>query len=874
MSSKIQELHSLFKSCLDILRNDAEHLIGDESLKELSYFLILKQVEKHIVNGSIDIYNLELYKEGVKKYGNDKFLVNLEYVKFSKLLEYVKIPEKENNIKNIFDEFLWKEVLSKHPKFKDVFEDGKKTFIKESNTIKKLVIALGNVDFNDYDFDILGEAYESIFVDAVFGAGGNKKSELGQFFTPPKVKKLLVSLVNPKLKDNGEIESVLDPASGTGGILNTIIKHFKQFDITDAELRKQLIKNIYGIEIKGKIYNLCLSNMLINTGEILPNVICADSIRKFHNIKVDTITANPPFSVTIPYDELISSLGSLDILNDYIPIKTGGKNSEVLFLQMMIHCLNINGRCSTVMLDGQKMYGTSSSYDKVREYLMKSCDLHEAILCPSGTFTSTASKTCILFFTKKKERKDVVEVKVSGQKRTLTFVDSHSTKKVEFYNFDPDTEIKNFIKSINIDDIALKNYSLNYEDYDIEEEEIKKEDGIEWIILGEVCDFQNGKGLKKDTLIDGEYPVIGGGKKPLGYHNKYNRNENTILCSSSGAYSGYINKYKTKVWASDCFSINSKNTDIFIEQYLYYYLICIQSKIYRLQNGAGQPHVYSKDLEKIKIPIPSIEHQKEIIEFLDKLFTDEYNLQKVVKYYENNDIFTLLLGKKYDIFEKLVEWQEQSTILTKQLEFFKDRQARYLYLVKISENDIKTLGDVSTITYGTRIVKKDITIGDYPCYGGGDISFYINQYNREGFNILISRFALSKNCVRLLNSKFYLNDSGLTLQSNNTNIILDKYLAYYLYTHQSIIYNIARGTAQKNLDIEKFKELEIPIPSLERQQEIVNYCKNNDKLIKKLEQEIETNKEHATLFIKSIVKIQANPSEETDIEDTLDSEQE
>lgn len=102
--------------------------------------------------------------------------------------------------------------------------------------------------------------------------------------------------------------------------------------ITSEELRQQLIKNIYGIEIKGKIYNLCLSNMLINTGEILPNVICADSIRKFHNIKVDNIVANPPFSVTINYDELLTSLGSLEILDDYIPIKTGGKNSEVLFL--------------------------------------------------------------------------------------------------------------------------------------------------------------------------------------------------------------------------------------------------------------------------------------------------------------------------------------------------------------------------------------------------------------------------------------------------------------------------------------------------------------------------------------------------------------
>ena len=390
------------------MRNDAEHLIGDEALNELSHFLILKQAEKHIENGFIDIYNLELYKDGVKKYGNEKFLEYLEYVKFSKLIEYVKIPEKESNIKKIFDEFLWKEVLSKHPKFKDVFEDGKKSFIKESTTIKKIVIALSSIDFNNYDYDILGEVYESIFVDAVFGAGGNKKSELGQFFTPPKVKKLLVTLVNPKLKDNGEIESVLDPASGTGGILNTIIKHFKQFEksnqITSEELRQQLIKNIYGIEIKGKIYNLCLSNMLINTGEILPNVICADSIRKFHNIKVDNIVANPPFSVTINYDELLTSLGSLEILDDYIPIKTGGKNSEVLFLQMMINNLNINGRCATVMLDGEKMYGSTSGYNKAREYLMKSCDLHEVILCPAGTFTSTSLKTCILFFTKKKEK--------------------------------------------------------------------------------------------------------------------------------------------------------------------------------------------------------------------------------------------------------------------------------------------------------------------------------------------------------------------------------------------------------------------------------------------------------------------------------------
>ena len=870
-NGKIQELHSVFKSCLDILRNDAEHLIGDEALNELSHFLILKQAEKHIENGSIDIYNLEYYKEGIQKYEKEKFLENLEYIKFSKLIEYVKIPEKENNIKNVFDDFLWKEVLSKHPKFKDVFEDGKKSFIKESKTIKKIVISLSSIDFNNYDYDILGEAYESIFVDAIFGAGGNKKSELGQFFTPPKVKNLLVKMVNPKLKENGEIESVMDPASGTGGILNTIIKHFKQFEksnkISSKELRKQLIKNIYGIEIKGKIYNLCLSNMLINTGEILPNVICADSIRKFHNIKVDNIVANPPFSVTINYDELLSSLGSLEILDNYIPIKTGGKNSEILFLQMMIHCLNINGRCASVMLDGQKLYGSSSGYDKVREYLMKSCDLQEVILCPAGTFTSTASKTCILFFTKKKERKDVVEI--TGKKRILKFCKKHSTKKVNFYDFNPDTEKKHFIKEVDINEISANNYSLNYTEYGIEEEEIKDEEGIEWFELKEICEFKNGKGIKKDTLNNGEYPVIGGGKKPLGFHNEYNRNENTILCSSSGANSGYISKYKSKIWASDCFSIKSKNNNILLEQYLYYYLICIQLKIYTLQNGAGQPHVYSKDLEKIKIPIPSLEKQNKIVENLKKLFENKYNLQNVVDYYENNNIFKLLLDEKYNIFEKLVDWQYQSIELSKQIKFFKQKQSNYLYLINETDNEQKTLGEICEINIGGTPRRDN---QDY-WKNGNNIWVSVRELNDNIIvdstekitdigvnksnvklipkNTILFSFKLSIGKIAISGCDLYTNEAiaGLIIKENQ---VIMKYLYFILKEINTFSSKGCIGGGSLNKS--SLSKIKISVPSLECQKEIIKYCENNDKLIKKLEKEIENNKKQAQEFITNILK--------------------
>ena len=150
---------------------------------------------------------------------------------------------------------------------------------------------------------------------------------------------------------------------------------------------------------------------------------------------------------------------------------------------------------------------------------------------------------------------------------------------------------------------------------------------VEIKTLGEVCEFQNGKSIKKDDLIDGEYAVIGGGQKPMGYHNKYNIDENIILCSSSGAYSGFISKYNIKVWISDCFSI--KPIDINLNNsYLYYYLKTIQKKIYKLQTGAGQPHVYSKDLCKIKIPIPSLEVQNKIVENLDNINEIISNLEK------------------------------------------------------------------------------------------------------------------------------------------------------------------------------------------------------------------------------------------------------
>jgi restriction endonuclease S subunit len=66
------------------------------------------------------------------------------------------------------------------------------------------------------------------------------------------------------------------------------------------------------------------------------------------------------------------------------------------------------------------------------------------------------------------------------------------------------------------------------------------------------------------------------------------------------------------------------------------------------------------------------------------------------------------------------------------------------------------------------------------------------------------------------------------------------------------------GVAIKNISKTNIKDIKVPIPSLERQQEIVEYCEYNDALIKKLEKEIENNKKYAEQFIMDILKTRVN----------------
>jgi len=84
---------------------------------------------------------------------------------------------------------------------------------------------------------------------------------------------------------------------------------------------------------------------------------------------------------------------------------------------------------------------------------------------------------------------------------------------------------------------------------------------------------------------------------------------------------------------------------------LYEILKVAQDDIYKLQRGQAQPHVYPKDISKIKIPIPSIEQQKKTRIELKKL--DKNRGKILTKGTSIDNLENVLQEKKRVIIKKI-----------------------------------------------------------------------------------------------------------------------------------------------------------------------------------------------------------------------------
>ncbi|MCP4353943.1 MAG: N-6 DNA methylase [Desulfobacterales bacterium] len=270
-------------------------------------------------------------------------------------------------------------------------------FLDSNNYMKSGTLLLGVIEkldeaINFHDFKArqnLGDIYEQILND--LRSAGNA----GEFYTPRAVTQFMVHMVNPRLKKQ---ETLLDPACGTGGFLTATIDYLNgQLGKKNSQKNKKIVEaSIRGIEKKQLPHLLCITNLLLHGIDLSSQIERRNTLAKgwdewSENEQVDCVITNPPFGGMED-----SAVGA-----DY-PADVRTRETADMFLILIVKKLLKDGGRGAIVLPDGTLFGEGVK-SKIKEYLLKECNLHTIIRLPNGVFSPyTGIKTNLLFFTKGK----------------------------------------------------------------------------------------------------------------------------------------------------------------------------------------------------------------------------------------------------------------------------------------------------------------------------------------------------------------------------------------------------------------------------------------------------------------------------------------
>lgn len=304
--------------------------------------------------------------------------------------------------------------------------------------------------------------------------------------------------------------------------------------------------------------------------------------------------------------------------------------------------------------------------------------------------------------------------------------------------------------------------------------------GVHFCSLEDVCRIETGKQINKGNLLsEGNYPVLNGGISPSGYWHEYNTDANTIAISQGGASAGYVNYITTPFWAgAHCYVVFLK-TEKVLYKFLYYFIKNNQEKLMNSKQGAGIPGLNRKAIYSLNIPLPPLPIQQEIVRILDT--------------------FTNLTA----------ELTAELTARRKQYEYYRDE------LLTFGEDVSRVqLGLVCDFKYGKGNNIPNET-GEYPVYGCNGIVSTTNTFNSEDAPII--GHIGSAGVVNWGKGKHFVTYNG-TICRVKADKIRSRY-AYYVLNSLHLE-RFVKGS-QPFLSYGDFSKVLIPLPPIERQDEIV-----------------------------------------------------
>lgn len=340
--------------------------------------------------------------------------------------------------------------------------------------------------------------------------------------------------------------------------------------------------------------------------------------------------------------------------------------------------------------------------------------------------------------------------------------------------------------------------------------------GWEMKKLGEVCEIKNGRNQSKVVNPNGKYPIYGSGGI-MGYADDFICDEGCTVIGRKGSINNPI-FVETKFWNVDtAFGFSPLNN--LLNKYLYYF--CTSFNFKSLDKGTTLPSLTKTDLLLIELPLPPIEEQQRIVAILDEAF-------EAIEKAKGNAELNLKNAK--ELFDS--------------------------YLQAIFENkgkdwEEKTLGEIAFVKSGGTPLRsnKEYWEGDIAWYSSGELNKlyttdperHINNLAIENSNaklfpkgsLLIGMYDTAALKMSILDREATFNQAiAGVMPSNKLNL---NFIFYSINSIKPELLNLRRGVRQKNLSLDKIKNIPICLPSLREQQSIVQKLDALSSETKKLE---------------------------------------
>ena len=139
---------------------------------------------------------------------------------------------------------------------------------------------------------------------------------------------------------------------------------------------------------------------------------------------------------------------------------------------------------------------------------------------------------------------------------------------------------------------------------------------VEWKVLKDVATLKNGKDWK--NLSSGEIPVYGSGGEMGEFVADFSYDKPTVLIPRKGSITNLFYLEKA-FWNVDTIYYTEIDDKQIIPKYFYYYLTTV--RLEEMATNPTRPSLTQAILDKIRIPVPSLEIQSRIVQVLDNFDT-------------------------------------------------------------------------------------------------------------------------------------------------------------------------------------------------------------------------------------------------------------